>query len=202
MAVKKMPYLPAGTKVRTTKRVQWHGLDIPKGTVGEVVLMLEGGEAVRVKFDDGRRYGSFDVWANEIQVVKEQRPRPRPTPRPEDSPPSLDAFTRQYIETALWSSTDEQGRPLDDTHGIEALAPLTLLQMRRDADDFQRAHWDDISGDPGRAGHDFWLTRNGAGAGFWDGDWPEPAATRLTEASKAYGEFTLYVGDDGRIHGG
>ena len=21
--------------------------------------------------------------------------------------------------------------------------------------------------------HDFWLTRNGHGAGFWDGDWPE-----------------------------
>ena len=26
------------------------------------------------------------------------------------------------------------------------------------------------------AGHDFWLTRNGHGAGFWDGDWIAPVA--------------------------
>lgn len=24
-----------------------------------------------------------------------------------------------------------------------------------------------------QAGHDFWLTRNGHGAGFWDGDWKD-----------------------------
>jgi hypothetical protein len=52
-----------------------------------------------------------------------------------------------------------------------------------------------------RAGHDVWLTRNGHGCGFWDGDWSEPAATRLTKASKKFGEFNLLVGDDGKIHG-
>jgi hypothetical protein len=52
------------------------------------------------------------------------------------------------------------------------------------------------------AGHAFWLTRNGHGAGFWDGDWPEPHASALDEASKAFGSFDLYVGDDGMIHGG
>lgn len=50
------------------------------------------------------------------------------------------------------------------------------------------------------AGHDFWLTRCGHGAGFWDGDWPEPAATALTEASKAFRNVDLYVGDDGEIN--
>jgi len=59
----------------------------------------------------------------------------------------------------------------------------------------------DIAGECDRAGHDFWLTRNGHGAGFWDGDWPDDAGGRLTEASKKYGEFNLYVGDDGLIHG-
>jgi hypothetical protein len=52
----------------------------------------------------------------------------------------------------------------------------------------------------GRAGHDFWLTRCGHGAGFWDGDWPEPYATMLTDAAKAFGEVDLYVGDDGMIY--
>ncbi len=50
------------------------------------------------------------------------------------------------------------------------------------------------------AGHDFWLTRNRHGAGFWDGDYPEPAASQLTKASHNYGEVSLYVGDDNLIH--
>lgn len=127
--------------------------------------------------------------------------RPRPTPRPAGSPAArLDAFTRQYVETALWSSMDEEGRPLDDQYGIDDLAPETLAQMVVDSDDFQRAHWDDISMDPEKAGHDFWLTRQRTGAGFWDGDWPEPQASRLTDAARAYGEVFLYVGDDGQVH--
>jgi hypothetical protein len=60
-------YLPSGTKVRTTKAIHWHNLHIPKGAVGLVDRMLEGGAAARVKFDD--RYGSFDCWADELRVV-------------------------------------------------------------------------------------------------------------------------------------
>jgi hypothetical protein len=51
-----------------------------------------------------------------------------------------------------------------------------------------------------QAGYDFWLTRNGHGAGFWDGDWPEPAATYLTKESKKFGTANLYLGDDGLIY--
>lgn len=47
-----------------------------------------------------------------------------------------------------------------------------------------------------RAGHDFWLTRNHHGAGFWDGDWPEAAGETLTNAAHSYGETDLYKGDD------
>jgi hypothetical protein len=52
-----------------------------------------------------------------------------------------------------------------------------------------------------RAGRDFWLTRNGHGVGFWDGDWPEPMADHLTEISKKFGEFDLYNGDNGQVYG-
>jgi len=117
----------------------------------------------------------------------------------------LDEFTQQYIETALWSSMDESdesgGRPLDDHYDVSDIAPETLEKMVADAKAFQGAHWDDIKSDPGRAGHDFWLTRNGHGAGFWDGDWPEPAGGRLSDAAHVYGSFDLLVGDDGMIHG-
>ena len=57
------------------------------------------------------------------------------------------------------------------------------------------------STDMSHAGHDFWLTRNRHGAGFWDGDLPEDIGEKLTSASKAFGEFNLYIGDDGLIYG-
>ena len=116
----------------------------------------------------------------------------------------LDTFTEAYFTCALWSTNDEStpqgGNPLDDNYGVEDIAPDTLAAMAEDCRAFQEGHGEDIAADLGRAGHDFWLTRNGHGAGFWDGDWPEEVGERLTEASKAYGEFDLYVGDDGLIY--
>jgi hypothetical protein len=73
--------------------------------------------------------------------------------------------------------------------------------MESDCQEFLEANTSEIDGNYEEAGHDFWLTRNGHGAGFWDGDWSEPAATRLTQCSKMFGNFDLYIGDDGMIHG-
>jgi hypothetical protein len=50
--------------------------------------------------------------------------------------------------------------------------------------------------DDGEGGHDFWLTRNGHGAGFWDGDWPEPHAAALTNLAHAFGEVNPYWDDE------
>ena len=116
----------------------------------------------------------------------------------------MDTFTASYIEAALWSSTDEStpegGEPMDANYCIFDLAPETLERIKADCASFQRQYWDDIQDDLAHAGHDFWLTRNGHGAGFWDGDWPEGVDERLTEASHLWGEVDLYVGDDGRIY--
>lgn len=121
----------------------------------------------------------------------------------------IDAFTRGYIGAALWSTMDNSdpdtgGDPLDKNYGIEDLAPSTLAQMKADAEAFQKAEAKDLkeSGlSDSDAGYDFWLTREGHGTGFWDrglGDVGE----RLSKAAKAYGEFDLYVGDDGKIYAG
>jgi hypothetical protein len=48
------------------------------------------------------------------------------------------------------------------------------------------------------AGHDFWLTRNGHGAGFWDRGLGE-LGDALTQAAKSFGQCDLYVTDDGAI---
>jgi len=122
----------------------------------------------------------------------------------------LDDFTRAYIECALWATNDEStpagGEPLDQNYGIGDIDPDTLNKMAEDCQCFQRENTADLAlyDHPASAelgGHDFFLTRNGHGAGFWDRDClPEDAGQRLTEAAKAYGECSLYVGDDNMIY--
>lgn len=116
----------------------------------------------------------------------------------------LDTFTHAYVSTALWISTDESnesgGEPLDMNYGPEDIAPESLEQIIADCAKFQADNSEDIASDLDYAGHNFWLTRNGHGAGFWDGDWPEAIGERLTTASKAFGECSLYVGDDGKLY--
>lgn len=118
----------------------------------------------------------------------------------------LDKFTRAYIECALWTSTthdqedDDFGdTPMDDNHDITDIAESCLTAMIDDCAKFQADNMPMIVDDLPRAGHDFWLTRNHHGAGFWDGDWEE-FGDLLTERSHAYRECDLYVGDDGFIY--
>ena len=89
---------------------------------------------------------------------------------------------------------------MDANYTITDLAPETLERMKADCASFQTQHWEDIQEDVERAGHDFWLTRNHHGAGFWDGDWPEDVDERLTAASHSCAEVNLYIGDDGRVY--
>lgn len=118
---------------------------------------------------------------------------------------AVDEFTKAYVEAALSTTTDEStpsgGVPLDRDHGPDDIAAETLALMEADCRKFQEAHADDIAADMGLAGYHFWLTRCGHGTGFWNGMWPDEVGERLTEASHKYGEFNLYVGDDGLIHG-
>jgi hypothetical protein len=110
--------------------------------------------------------------------------------------PHLETFTAAYITCALWSSTDDNDEPMDDTYGVDDIAPETLATIHADCSKFFDAHRDVVMTSLTSAGHDFWLTRNGHGAGFWDGDWAEPDATELTASSEAFGQVDLYIGDD------
>jgi hypothetical protein len=123
----------------------------------------------------------------------------------------MDSFTRQYIATALWSTTRPDDTFLDEDYNVEDIAADTLAKMQADCAKFQEEMAEHITDDnllrnpdndtAGTYGHDFWLTRNWHGAGFWDGDYREPAASALTACAKRFGEFDLYVGDDGKVHG-
>lgn len=117
----------------------------------------------------------------------------------------FDTFFQQYLATALWSSTDEStpegGEPMDDNYSVDDIADETLAEMETECREFLAMADKYLDGDYSQAGHDFWLTRNGHGAGFWDGDWKEHGDT-LTKLSKEFGGVHLYIGDDNKIYQG
>lgn len=116
----------------------------------------------------------------------------------------LDIFTRAYIECLLWASTDDE-TPLDENHSIGDIAPEALEQIKKDCYKFVTENLALLDSTPeaysySSAGHDFWLTRCGHGAGFWDGDIPENLGGPLTESSEAFGNLDPYIGDDNKIY--
>jgi len=119
-------------------------------------------------------------------------------------------FLQGYLVCALWSSTDESddsgGVPMDSIYGIEDLHETALASATESCKDFADANKDAlirVVNTPGyewsSAGHDFWLTRNGHGAGFWDRGLGHDGDL-LSEAARVYGSCDLYVGDDDRLY--
>lgn len=117
----------------------------------------------------------------------------------------LDDFTRAYITAALWSSTDNAddsgGEPLDSNYGPKDIETKTLARMIADCKRFQKQNARDIGSEYEHAGHDFWLSRNGHGSGFFDDAemFGANESGRLQRAAKAFGNVDLYV-HRGRIY--
>ena len=114
----------------------------------------------------------------------------------------MDRFTAGYLECALWSSTDDTGEPLDDNYGVEDLAPEALAQAIEDCREFQEVNAELLATytrPSDHAGHDYWLSRNGHGAGFWDRGEGE-TGDALHKAAKLNGSRDLYAGDDGQLY--
>jgi hypothetical protein len=117
----------------------------------------------------------------------------------------LDGFTRAYVEAALWSSNDESddngGEPTDKNYGIEDVEPSAIAEMAEDCREFQfdNSHLLAKAGDDEQNGHDFWLTRNRHGAGFWDRGYGR-VGDILTDRAHEWGESHPYVGDDGKVY--
>lgn len=112
----------------------------------------------------------------------------------------MDTFTKAYVEALLWSSSGDHDSPLGREANINEISPQLMERIEADCKNFQLFNSEHFDGKYSEAGHDFALTRNRHGAGFWDGDWPEPAGTLLTDAAHAVGELELYRGDDGLIY--
>lgn len=124
----------------------------------------------------------------------------------------LDAFTQGYIEAMFFTETGtgDDGELEDAT--FADLAPETVEQIVSECTAFQEAAsallelaYERTGYDAERAGRDFWFTRNGHGAGYWDRT--ELDADNLGDQLSAvcgwkteFSERDLYRGDDGKVY--
>jgi hypothetical protein len=118
-----------------------------------------------------------------------------------------DEAIRQAAITLQWQASDAtevgNGYPIGesgDEYTDEIIAKVPYLTEAVTA--FIADNWQDVSGlDASQTGHDFILTANGHGCGFWDRGLGE-LGDRLTEATRGYSidaEFALwgdYADDD------
>lgn len=103
----------------------------------------------------------------------------------------LPRFETAYLECALWASIGDDGESLDGFYTPDDLDPASLARIRQDCEGFIEAQRELLRGlEPEQCGHDFWLTRNGHGAGFWDRGLGL-VGRMLTDACKPYGETDL-----------
>lgn len=121
--------------------------------------------------------------------------------------PTSDKFLQAYLVAALWSSNDNSdesgGDPLDENYDITDIADESMAKAIRDCNRFMEENASDLEAtgaDDEQNGHDFWLTRNRHGVGFWDRGYPKALGDRLTKAAHAFREVDAVVGDDGKIY--
>ena len=107
-------------------------------------------------------------------------------------------FEGGYIDAMLWACTylDDEEEADGWIDSIEADAPELTAEMVADARQFRAIPEVDAaiaeSGmSEAQAGHDFALTRNRHGAGYWDRGLPGNTGEVLTEAAEAQGERSI-----------
>lgn len=145
----------------------------------------------------GAAYNGIDLDALRI---------PLPVPFPELEADEVTEIVASAIATLLWSEVDwadeNGGEPLDANYDASDVAEESVSALRSELVAFYDANRSDIAAtgaDFGRTAHDFILTRNGHGAGFWDRGYGA-VGDKLTMAAKSYGTLNAYVGDDGKVY--
>lgn len=133
----------------------------------------------------------------------------------------IDTITKHYLIALLWTMPgDDECENPGDIIALCELPAETIEHARQDVIKFVNAcgalfdqamecHDDGYGQHPdaGSAaaafGHDFALTRNGHGAGFWDREsegLPRVLGEALTRVCESFGESNLYIGDDGKAY--
>lgn len=110
----------------------------------------------------------------------------------------FDDFLSGYLRAAVFTGHHypepenmDDSRPMDSVYSVDDIPREIRKELGSDCRDFLNSCAFMVAENPERAGMDFHLTRNGHGAGFWDGDWPE-FGDELTARSKPFGTAEIY----------
>lgn len=126
-----------------------------------------------------------------------------------DQKAATNAFLVAAVELDVY---DEDGVPGSDGAAgecsIHDFDPDTRAELEEDVSSFLESNAplirEAMDKQPGytleSVGNDFWLTRQGHGAGFWDRGLGE-IGEKLSDQARVYGGKDLFLGDDGRIAG-
>lgn len=112
----------------------------------------------------------------------------------------LNQFTKAYIDAMLWTEC------LDDIDlrdkGFYDLAPETLARIIKDCNDFELSNKNllDQVGSPDQHGHDFWLSRNNYGVGFFDRGYGKIGLELSQICEDNYRPLYLVLGDDNLLY--
>ncbi len=115
----------------------------------------------------------------------------------------MNTVLNAYLVALLWSETD------DGNYSIDDIAPESINQAERDVSAMLAAAPYEVKEfwTPEQFGHDFALSRNGHGAGFFDRylgvadrDECEVLGEQLQRIAMDMGPVYCYVGNDGRVY--
>ncbi len=179
-----------------------------------VVKASTGGEweppLAKIAFPDpdGTHGGGVDAWAPssmlrfepdlptpEIYVhISSRQANEAPLPPAGHKDPRLNRVVSGYEEAALFAdANDADGEPIKDPPEWSRSAKRT---NRDQCSAFlwacEEAGLDLLELDSEQIGHDFWLTRNGHGAGFWDRGLG-PVGDQISAIAKRFGECSLDI---------
>ena len=115
----------------------------------------------------------------------------------------FEEFVLGYCECILWAEVDgETGEPLDTNATVDDFSPEAWEKIRADCKKFMEEQAVFLEAteetDYGKHGHNFWLTRNHHGTGFWDRGYDRMVDHRnvgevLTDAAHEYGEDCPWI---------
>ena len=118
---------------------------------------------------------------------------------------STKPLVRDYVDSLCWSELDDGAYTINqfsEKARNEIMADVVAFTYENAEllSNYIRQRQMPIDTGLGHAMHDFVLTRNRHGAGFWDRGLLGGLGDKLTQAAQAFGPMHVYVGDDGLVH--
>lgn len=109
---------------------------------------------------------------------------------------SFSAFVTAYLECAEWTNTEEPPSAAKPLPSNRCFSLEATKKAHTDCETFITDNCKLLLGlDAEQCGHDFWLTRNHHGAGFWDRGYGQ-LGKDLTRAAHKFPEQHTWINDN------